>query len=166
MDAWVRVGYETAFRPGDLWRIRWTDVDGPEIAISQNKTGDPHTAILSTLAVEAIERLKPSGAPTVFILTKGGMRRWELKLFDAAAEHGFIRRRGQSSGTLRKTSATEVARVDGMEAAAIHLGHRSGAKVTRDSYIGHDAIGPTEPPRALIEALEGAGNPQPRSRAG
>lgn len=158
MEGWIRVAYESALRPSDLYRIRWEDLEGNRIAIAQHKTGGPHTIALSDLAVRSIERLKPSGSRTIFILKKSGLRRWELKLFEAAAAHGFTRRVGQSTGTLRKTSATEVARVEGIEAAANHLGHRSGAAVTRDYYVGHDAIRRTEPPRALIDALECAGH--------
>lgn len=165
MRAWVLMAYETGLRPSDMFRLRWSELDGERLAICQHKTAVPHVAVLSKDTVAAVEKLRNSNSTTIFILRKGGMRRWELLLFAAAREFGFNRRIGQSSGTLRKTAATETARVAGVEAAARLLGHRSGTQVVIESYIQPDAIAPNAPPQALINALSGRGNlPPHRSR--
>ena len=153
MQAWVLVAYETALRPSDLYRLRWEQLAGERFTIVQHKTGGLHSVMISPETAASLDPLRASGKPTIFILGKHGMRRWELALFRAAGGHGFTRCYGQSSGTLRKTAATILAEGEGVQSAADLLGHVSGTQVTRDSYIGPDALGPTAPPIALIDAL-------------
>jgi integrase len=158
MTAWVRVAYETGIRRGDLGRLQWSQLDGNELSFSQHKTKGAHVSALSPATLTAVQRLRKSGSVRIFVLQPSGLRRWETLLFQAAARYGFTRAKGQATGTLRKTAATETARVDGLQAAAELLGHRSGTQVTRDHYVQPEALSPRSPPQALIDALA---NPHP-----
>lgn len=152
MRAWVLVGYETGIRPKDLRALRPRDIQGHRIAITQNKTKRQHSCTISPAAVAALAPLIAAGGTTVFPSSKATMRRWELRLFDTASQFGFDRLRGQALGTLRKTNATEVCRIDGIDAAARSLGHVSGTDIARRYYVAPEAISePTRPP-ALIYA--------------
>lgn len=154
MRAYVMVAYETGFRPSDMHRLRWSQLQGDRLLVVQHKTKKSHAKVLSadTIALLAPLRRKPSD--TIFVLGKGGIRRWELLLFAEAAKHGFERQRGQACGTLRKTHGTEVCRVEGLPAAATSLGHVDGIRVARQSYCQADAINTAQPPTALINALK------------
>ncbi len=153
MQAWVRVAYETGFRPSDMRRLRWSDFsDDSTLRIIQHKTRFPVAKRLSDDAVASLQNIKLEG-DKVFPLTKGGMVRWEKKLWSASEPHGFQRRKGQASGTLRKTHGTEVCRVKSPSEAALSLGHVSGPRIALQSYIEADAVGVSETPIELIHAL-------------
>lgn len=161
MRAYVLVAYETGLRPSDLYRIRWDQFDENRIALVQHKTKFPHGVALSPVAMSALEPLRQSDCERVFVLAKGGIRRWELLLFKAAGQHGFTRQERQACGTLRKTHGTEVCRAKDLASAALSLGHVDGIRVARQSYVAQEAIRPIEPVPALIDALQ---NPDPRNR--
>ena len=161
MRAWVLVAYETGLRPSDLYRVTWDQLHDNKLGLVQHKTHYGHAAQLSDAAMAALRPLRDADSSTIFVLGKNSMRRWELKLFAAAADHGFTRRKGQSSGTLRKTHGTEVCRVEGLPTAAQSLGHVDGIRVARQSYCEADAIRPTKPPTALINALKRATRTDP-----
>lgn len=153
MAAWARIAYETGFRPVDMRLLRWDDFVSSGVAnIIQHKTKYPIAKRLSNAAVAALEPLR-GHSDRVFILTKSGLVRWEKRLFTAAEKHGFRRRKGQGCGTLRKTHATEVCRVSDPQQAALSLGHVSGPTIALQSYIAADAIGVSETPQELIDAL-------------
>jgi integrase len=88
----------------------------------------------------------------VFPLSKSGVRRIELILFETAAKLGFRRMRGQGLGCLRKSHATQVYTAEGESAAAESLGHVSGTRTVRRHYIDSRSIKsgrlPPEPPAA------------------
>ena len=159
MHAWVLVGYESALRPGDIRKLKPEDIgsDGV-IRIVQSKTSHPHSCTLSSFAMKAIEPLMASGQATLFPCSRNTVRRWELRLFAQAKSMGFRKRIGQGLGTLRKTNATEVCRVEGLEAAAKSLGHVSGTRLARLHYVAPDAIATPSPPPALFD-----GNRTPKS---
>lgn len=135
--AWLRVGYDTGMRPTDLRLLQWEQVDEVEgvITITQHKTSRPHTALVGPEALAALRELRKYNRERVFPLSKGGFRRWELKLFSAARKLGFSRRKRQGIGTLRKTHATEVCREHGVAAAAESLGHYGSQSTARNHYI-------------------------------
>lgn len=144
LTAWVWIGYESGIRPSDMRELQAGQL-GDSITIMQHKTGKPHTFRLSQAAIDAVAPLLDR--PKVFGLPKSTIRLWEKRLFEAAELHGFVRSRGQALGTLRKTHATEVARREGVEAAARSLGHVSGTKIAIDSYVQADAVSlPSLPP--------------------
>jgi integrase len=146
--AWLWVQYATVFRPGDMRMLRWSQVDWTNkvISLAQSKTGNPHTACIGPESLQALKTIK-TVSPLVFPLTKGGVRRWELALYEKASTLGFDRSHGQGLGTIRKTHATEVYKSDGEVAAAESLGHVGGARTVRASYIDHRAIGRGRLPR-------------------
>jgi integrase len=153
MKAYVSVAYETGFRPSDMRLLRWNDLRDGRMIITQHKTQKSHAVMFSPSTMEALEPLRTAESETIFMLTKGGIRRWELALFRRASILGFRRRHGQACGTLRKTHGTEVCRVEGLPAAAQSLGHVDGIRVARQSYCQADAINAVKPPTALINAL-------------
>lgn len=142
LAAWIRVGYDTGLRPSDLRLLRWIDVDlgSATAVITQHKTHTPHVARLSEHAVLLLLRIEAPSRSLVFPLTKGGMRRIELLLYQAAASLGFRRIKGQGLGTLRKVHATQIYERDGEHAAAESLGHIGGTRTVRQCYIDHRAM--------------------------
>lgn len=146
LKAWVWLGYESGIRPSDILRLS-ADQIGATVTITQHKTGKPHSFQLSPDALAALQPLIGEERERVFGMPRSTARRWELALFKAAAAHGFLRRKGQALGTLRKTHGTEVCRASGLEAAASSLGHVSGTAIARRSYVQPDAIAtPPQPP--------------------
>jgi integrase len=152
--AWVRIGYDTGLRPVDLRLLRWSNIDlsTGSIAIVQHKTRKPHTAKISIDAVRMLDRICNPAREFVFPLTKSGVRRLELLLYQYAQSVGFRRIKGQGIGTLRKTHATEIYRQEGESAAAESLGHVGGVRTVRTCYIDGRAVKngrlPPEPPAA------------------
>ncbi len=142
MTAWIWIGYDTGIRPIDLRLLKWSDlqVSHGTLAITQHKTRNPHSALMSEQAKHWLDRIVLPSRQLVFPLTKGGMRRLELKLYKESVRHGFTRIKGQGIGTLRKTHATEVYITDGECAAAESLGHVGGVRTVRASYIDHRAV--------------------------
>ena len=149
MYAWVTVAYETGLRPKDLLRLEYGSVVGNRVFLVQHKTKQPHTCTLTDATIEAIEAIRRDGEPRIFGMSKNTMRHYEVKLFEIAASLGFQRSPGQSTGTLRKTHGTEIARNHGIEAAARALGHVSGTKIARDHYVQPDALAAPPPPPVL-----------------
>lgn len=144
LRAWIWIGYESGIRPGDILALA-SDQIGNRVTITQHKTGKLHTFTLSPAAMDAIARIARPGEQELFGVPRSTARRWEAKLFEAAAKYGFVRRKGQGLGTLRKAHGTEVARTSGIEAAAQSLGHVSGTLIARQSYVEPDAL--RDPPR-------------------
>ena len=140
--AWILVGYDTGLRPVDLRLLLWNDVDLEQgrIIITQHKTRQPHTAILSENSIHSLLKIEKPARPRVFPMGKGGMRKLELLLFAAASQIGFRRSRGQGLGTLRKTHATAIYEAEGEHAAAESLGHVGGTRTVRASYIDSRSI--------------------------
>ena len=142
LRAWVRVGYDTGLRPIDLRMLEWSAIDlaAGRLGIVQHKTGRPHNARLSPTSIAALDAISSPSRSHVFPLSKGGMRRLELKLFDLARRLGFRRNRGQGLGTLRKTHATQIYEQEGEYAAAESLGHVGGTRTVRANYIDSRSI--------------------------
>jgi len=154
LGAWIRVGYDTGLRPVDLRLLRWCDVDlqRATLAITQHKTKRCHTARLSKNAVSLLEAIEMPPREKVFPLSKSGVRRLELLLFQQASKLGFRRSRGQGLGVLRKTHATQIYELEGDYAAAESLGHVGGVRTVRKSYIDSRSLKagrlPPDPPAA------------------
>lgn len=142
LAAWIKVGYDTGLRPIDLRLLRWIDIDFDHnsISITQHKTKNVHTAVLGKESIEALKSIRSPVRELVFPMSKGGLRRLEVKLFSLATRYGFQRSRGQGIGTLRKTHATEIYKTQGENAAAESLGHVGGVRTVRASYIDHRAV--------------------------
>jgi integrase len=142
LSAWVRAGYDTGLRPVDLRLLRWQDVDlgAGLISITQHKTKRAHTARLSTTSCNLLAAIERPPRDRVFPLSKSGVRRIELILFETARKLGFRRMRGQALGTLRKSHATQIYETEGEFAAAESLGHVGGVRTVRRSYIDSRSI--------------------------
>lgn len=142
MTAWIWIGYDTGIRPIDLRLLKWSDLQIPlgSMAITQHKTRNPHSALISEQTKHWLAKIANPTRELVFPLSKGGMRRLELKLYKESIRHGFSRMKGQGIGTLRKTHATDIYITDGEVAAAESLGHVGGARTVRASYIDHRAV--------------------------
>lgn len=96
--------------------------------------------MLSEATVASLVAIERPSRDLVFPLSKGGMRRLELMLYNESIRHGFTRIKGQGIGTIRKTHATAIYITDGECAAAESLGHVGGVRTVRASYIDHRAI--------------------------
>ena len=140
MKAAVLFGYDVGLRPTDLRLITWHSIDGRRVLFDQRKTGYGHVGQISEATLQALIRIKYPKRERPFHLSKGGMRRWEKRLYSEAKALGFVRYKGQGFGTLRKSHATEIARRDGVAAAAKSLGHVSGITIALTHYIEPDAI--------------------------
>jgi integrase len=137
MLAWIWVGYETGYRPGDIREIKWGSVDLEKrtITIVQHKTGRIHTSLFSERSAELLRKLQAFGEQNVFPLDKTGVTRWEGILFRRAEKLGFKKFAGQGIGTLRKSHATQIYQQSGIAASAESLGHVSGVAVARNHYV-------------------------------
>jgi len=137
MSAWIWVGYETGFRPGDLRELKWQSIDfaSKKITICQHKTSKVHTSIFSQDSHDWLKKLQKYNEKNVFPLCKWGVRRWEGFLYERAEKLGFSRISGQGIGTLRKSHATQVDAERGIAAAAESLGHVSGVAIARNHYV-------------------------------
>lgn len=140
--AWLWVGFDTGLRPIDLRLLQWKRVHlhNQCVTVVQHKTKYLHTASLSEESIEALREILEPSRDKVFPLSKGGMRRWELRLFAFAKQSGFCRRTGQGLGRLRSLHATEIYRAEGLSAAAESLGHVGGTRTVRAHYIDARAV--------------------------
>lgn len=142
MSAVCSLAYETGYRPGDWRTLEWSHIDFDRrlVTFVQSKTGNPHTAAFSQVTARCLEALKAYGRDAVVPVGRWSIRRWELQLFHVATtQFGFVRRKGQALGTLRKSHATSVYLAHGELAAALSLGHVSGTLVARKHYIASSA---------------------------
>jgi integrase len=141
MRAVVLFGYDTGLRPIDCRLVTWDAIDFAQrrICITQHKTNEPHVARMNDITHDAIRKIERPQRDRIFPLDKGGMRRLELMLFAESARFGFVRRKGQGLGTLRKSHATSIYIQEGENAAAESLGHVGGTRTVKASYIDHRA---------------------------
>lgn len=163
MKAWIWIAYESGLRPGDMRRLRASNLNGNELSLVQHKTKVVHSCGLSPEAVKAVKAIARD-SELLFPASRNSIRRWELRLFNHAQAFGFARRRGQGLGTLRKTHGTEVCRSYGVEAAARSLGHVSGTEIAKTYYIAPDALPkPMSPPGLHDESEAHQRKRRPRS---
>lgn len=119
IPAWLQVGFCTGLRRCDLLAIEHSQIRGNRIAVSQEKTGHVHVAVLNDAAIASIAAL-PKRGPKVF----GGLvsdvqivrvMRRVVKCAGLCGSGKFLRR---SSGTF-----AEMAGID----ATRQLGHRTAS---------------------------------------
>jgi len=117
LPAYMQVGFSTGLRRGDLLAIEHADIRGNLIAVTQQKTGQAHVALLNEAALAAIASLPKKG------------RRVFGDLVSDVQIVRVIRRLVKSAGLcgtgkyLRRSSAT-YAEMQGFSASR-QLGHRS-----------------------------------------
>lgn len=154
MHTRVWVGYDTGLRPIDLRAMEWSSVDlaAETITIVQHKTGELHVSNIGSESVEGLKKMLSYGQPRVFPLNKYGATRWERIMYQRAEKLGFSRAKLQGIGTLRKTHATEICRVEGLSAAAASLGHKSGTAIAQRHYVDSRLQQGRLPPRPARRA--------------
>ncbi len=137
--AWLWVGLDTAYRPSDMRRMRWDQIDfqGQTITLSQHKTGNVHRAELSGESMKAIRGIQQPRRVLVFPITKDEIRYPLKSLYREAEKLGFTKIPGRSIGTLRRLHATIQYEDHGAAIAAESLGHVGGERTVYRSYIDH-----------------------------
>lgn len=140
MTAYVMTAQDTMFRPGDMRRIKWEDLQGDVIRIVQSKTGTRITKTLRLDTVAAVECLRRFAREDglIFWLAKGGQRVHENKVRHLAG----VFEKGRALGKLRHWGATKIAPDKGVDAASKSLGHKPGSNVAPRFYIADDESSP------------------------
>jgi len=117
LPAWIKVGYSSGLRLGDLLVIRHDQLRGTRLQCVLRKTRTPHVVLLDEAAVQAISSL-PVRGPMIFGSLVGRSRM-------IVAMRRLVQRAGVcgSGKFLRRSSAT-YAEMAGMSATG-HLGHRT-----------------------------------------
>lgn len=112
--AWFLTAYATGLRAGDLLRIRWADVRGRRIYLSQSKTSTPHVAVFTDEALAACQRLPRRARVFGDFAALNTIQQWVKACAVLAKLDGTTR-------FLRRSCAT-YAKVKGMSPQA-RLGH-------------------------------------------
>jgi integrase len=136
------LAYDSWLRPVDLRRLQWQNIDfAKSIAtIVQHKTGNSHSFAIGAETLNALKAIVEPRREVVFPLAKSGMESVWRRLYAEAKSFGFIRKKGQGLGTLRKTHATAIYREHGLAAAAESLGHVSGSGIASRHYVDAGAM--------------------------
>lgn len=115
LPAWIKVGYSSGLRLGDMLAITYDSLRGDRLATVLQKTRQQHVVVLDALALEAIRSL-PRRGPKIFGGLVGRSR-------IIVAMRALVKRAGLtgSGKYLRRASAT-YAQLAGMDATG-HLGH-------------------------------------------
>ena len=116
LPAWILTAYSTGLRTGDLLSIRYDQIRGHRLLLSQSKTSEPLVAWLDDAALSAIGRL-PRLGPKVF----GSLTNKDRILH---AMRAVVNRSGTAGTTrwLRRSGATYCEA--GGKDASRYLGHR------------------------------------------
>lgn len=126
LRCWLRLGYETGGRWGDLWKLRKRHFDGNVVRYSQNKTG---TGIFSTLTDECMADVKAmlARSPDDRVLGWVCNKRWAMRLMRRHLDACGI---GGSSKWLRRSAATQI-EIDHPGQAKLFLGHKTSGMAER-----------------------------------
>jgi len=135
METWVRVGYETGLRHGDLYALRRDHFRSGGVAITASKTGRPVFRALSPETMSRVERLfalSPNRTLFAWAISRQGSFR---------AFREFLKRCGYTEGGaqwLRRSGATHVEqRSPG--AASAFLAH-SNPLLARQFYLDESQL--------------------------
>ena len=139
LECWIRLGYETGARHGDLRAFRVDQITGDVIRWVQSKTGDPIEKVLSPACLDACRRMA-AGSIDGTLLGWACGRRMALKHMrshlDACGLSG-------TSKWLRRAGATHIEMLHPGK-AKLHLGHRSVGLAERN-YLDWGQIRRTTP---------------------
>lgn len=139
LEAWLRLGYETGARHGDLRSFRIDQIAGDVIRWTQSKTGDPIEKVLSFACLEACRRISAGSTDGTIIGWACGRRmaaRHMRSHLDACGLSG-------TSKWLRRAGATHIEMLHPGK-AKLHLGHRSVGLAERN-YLDWGQIRKTTP---------------------
>lgn len=142
LPAWIFVAYSTGLRTGDLLAIRYDQIRGHRLLLSQHKTTEPQVAWMDDAALAAINLL-PRRGPRIFgdLTNKDRILHAMRRLVKFSEQCGTTRWLRRSGATY-----TEAAGKD----ATKYLGHRDPAMKKR--YIDRLLLaelmdhGPSAPP--------------------
>ena len=137
---------------GDLCRIKWTDLRGETLIVTQHKTGEPIVCRLPDECIAAMRRIESPERPRIFgscLCRKRCMTQF-VRLVQAAGLSG-------GSKMLRRTGATQV-EIAHPGAAKAHLGHRSDGVATRH-YLDHSQLSLHKPIPAAVAMPETPSRP-------
>lgn len=139
LECWIRMGYETGARHGDLRAFRSDQVTGDVIRWVQSKTGDGIEKVLTAACVAAIGRMA-RGSTDGTILGWGCGRRMSLVHMQALLKAAGL---DGTSKWLRRSGATHIEMLHPGK-AKLHLGHRSVGLAERN-YLDWGQIRRTTP---------------------
>ena len=129
LKAWVYLGYETGARWGDLWAMRFAQLENNTIRWSMCKTGDPMHRKLSPACLEAITPLK-SYSPNDLILGFACRKRYAMRLWKRLCEAADVE---GTSKWLRRSGATHVEQ-QAPGKGRVFLGHRTHGLAERHYF--------------------------------
>ena len=135
LECWIRLGYETGARWGDLWKMHRQDFHGSMIRFCANKTGSHIHRVLSDECIAAVDRMLDD-SPDGTVLGWVAQKRHAMKLMK---EH--LRGCGLdgTSKWLRRSGATHVEQQQPGQ-AKVFLGHRTAGLAERN-YIDWAQLG-------------------------
>jgi len=142
LPAWILTAYSTGLRTGDLLSMRYDQIRGHRLLLSQAKTAEPHVCWLDDSAIRAINAL-PRLGPKVFgsLTNKDRILHAMRRLVKQSEIPGTTR-------WLRRSGAT-YCEAEGKDSTR-HLGHKDPSMKKR--YIDRLLLeelretGPTAPP--------------------
>ena len=133
-EAWVRIGYETGARFGDIWRFRYSDIEDGCIRWVMQKTGDPMHRHLSEKCLSSLEALRKWSKDDLILGHFCG-RAHAFHLYHALCKEAGV---AGTSRWLRRSGATHV-EMEFPGKAKVFLGHRTHG-LAEKSYIDHSQI--------------------------
>lgn len=134
MTAWARLGYETGARWGDLWSMRFSDIDVDTIRWTMNKTGDHMSRPLSVPCLVEVQRIQPF-SPDGRILGWACQKRYAMRLWKELCAAAGV---DGTSRWLRRSGATHV-EIRSPGKARVFLGHRTAGMADRH-YIDRSQV--------------------------
>ena len=119
LRTWIYLGYETGARMGDLWRMRYSDIDGDTVRWVMGKTGDPMYRILSQDCLKSLNSMQHEDNDVI-------LGRWCSQGTGILHMRTLLREAGVpgSSKWLRRSGATHV-EIEAPGSGRLFLGHRS-----------------------------------------
>ena len=119
MRSWIYLGYETGARMGDLWNMKYSNIEGDTIRWVMGKTGDPMYRILSRDCLKAICSVDHVNNDLI-------LGRWCAQTTGIMHMRTLLRQTGLpgSSKWLRRSGATHV-EIEAPGSGRLFLGHRS-----------------------------------------
>ncbi len=147
----IRLAWDTGLRWGDLVRLRFDDIHGDLVVVTQRKTRLPHASRLRPSTVAAVENSRSCQREAVVPWNASG------ETFRDQVRR-LVEKSGVRRGTwkwLRRGGATDVeSQAPGSGASSKHLGHRPGSNIAPLHYLDPAVLASVVPftsPRDLGE---------------
>lgn len=139
LECWIRLGYETGARHGDLRSFRVDQITEDVIRWTQSKTGDPLEKVLSPACLDAVRRLSSGSNDGTIMGWCCGKRMAMQHMRNHLDSCGL----SGTSKWLRRAGATHIEMISPGK-AKLHLGHRSVGLAERN-YLDWGQIRRTTP---------------------